>query len=96
MAVDANVLIFERVREWIDSGKSIKMAIIDWYDKSWSAIRDGNVTTWFIGLLLFLVWTNIFRGFGTMLVINILLTIFIVVPLTKFFLLLVYRKEIVN
>jgi preprotein translocase subunit SecD len=45
MAVDANILMYERIREELKSGKSMKSAIIDGYDRSWAPIRDGNITT---------------------------------------------------
>ncbi len=93
MWVDANVLIYERIREeranwlpWLD-------AIKEWYDKSYSAIRDWNVTTLMIALLLFFVWTNVFKWFGTMMMVNILLTLWVIVPLTKILLNAFYANE---
>ena len=53
MGVDANVLIYERVREELVAKKSIENAIEDGYEKSWSAIRDGNFTTFMVAMLLF-------------------------------------------
>jgi preprotein translocase subunit SecD len=55
MAVDANVLMYERIREELKSGKSMESAIEDGYERSWAPIRDGNITTGIIGLLLFLI-----------------------------------------
>ncbi len=89
MGVDANILIFERVSEELKAWKSTFYSVTDWYNNSWSAIRDGNITTWFIALLLLLVWTNVFKWFGTMMVVNILITLTILVPLTKYMLLLI-------
>lgn len=84
MAVDANVLIFERFREEykIDNSDILK-SIANWYIRSLSAIKDWNITTWFVWLLLFLLWTNIFKWFWTMMLINIVLTLFVVVPVTR-------------
>lgn len=90
IAVDANVLIFERVREEMKSWKWKILSIHDWFARSISAIRDWNLTTWLIGLLLFMIWTNVFRGFGTMMIVNIALILAVVVPLTKLLLLLIY------
>ncbi len=92
IAVDANVLIFERVREEMKSWKWTMLSIQDWFARSLSAIRDGNLTTWLIWLLLFMVWTNIFRWFGTMMLVNIMLILTVVVPLTKIMLILLYSK----
>ncbi len=83
MAVDANILIFERVREEKAQDKPWFSAIEDWYQRSLSAIRDGNITTFLIWLLLFFIGTNVFKGFGSMLVLNILITLFVLVPITK-------------
>ncbi len=93
MAVDANVLMYERIREELASGKSMEWAIEDGYERSWAPIRDGNITTGIIGLLLFLVGVNVFKGFGTMMLINMILILFVVTPLTKKLLRLFYLKK---
>lgn len=61
MAVDANILIYERVREELRAGKTIGSAIESAYDRSRSAIRDGNLSTGLIALLLFTLGINIFK-----------------------------------
>jgi len=83
MGVDANVLIYERIREERSNGLSRYEAIEEWYKKSYSAIRDWNVTTLMIAMLLFFVGTNVFKWFGTMMMVNILLTLAVIVPLTR-------------
>lgn len=93
MAVDANVLLYERIKEERLTGKWMQAAITEWYERSWLPIRDGNITTGIIGLLLFLVWVNVFKGFGTMMLINMILILFVVTPLTKYLLRVFYRKE---
>lgn len=93
MAVDSNVLMYERIREELGTGKSMESAIEDGYDRSWAPIRDGNITTGIIGLLLFLVWVNVFKWFGTMMLINMILILFVVTPLTKYLLHLFYMKK---
>jgi protein-export membrane protein SecD len=92
MAVDANVIMYERIREELKAGKSMQTAIEDWYARSWAPIRDGNTTTGIIGLLLFLVWVNVFKGFGTMMLINMILILFVITPLTKVLLKVFYRN----
>ncbi len=94
MAVDANILIFERMREEMTAGKKIKSAIDSAYERSWFAIKDGNVTTWIIAFLLFAMGNSIFKGFGSMLIVTVLLTLFVNVPLTKMFLEFVYKNII--
>ncbi len=93
MWVDANVLIYERIREERTNGSSWLQAIEDGYNNSYSAIRDGNVTTLMIALLLFFVWTNVFKWFWTMMMVNILLTLMVIVPLTKRLLQLFYGDD---
>lgn len=61
MAVDANVLIFERIAEELKGGKTMQSAINDGCDRSWAPIKDGNMTTGIIGLLLFLIGVNVFK-----------------------------------
>ena len=93
MAVDANVLIFERMREEKENKKSDSDAINVAYDRSWNAIRDGQISTWMIGLLLWLMWINMFKWFGTMLVVWVLLTLLINAPIIKELLHIFYRKK---
>lgn len=93
MGVDANVLIFERSREEMALSKAVENAVIDGYERSRSAIRDGNITTWMIALLLFLTGTNVFKGFGTMMLVNIAITLMVLVPLTKYLLIAFYQWE---
>lgn len=93
MGVDANVLIYERVREERALKKSMHQSIIDWYERSWTAIRDGNATTLMIAILLFFMGTNVFKWFGTMMMVNITLTLIVIVPLTKQLLLSFFRDE---
>ena len=93
MAVDANVLIFERMKEEKGNKKSDSEAINVAYDRSWNAIRDGQISTWMIGLLLMLMWINMFKWFGTMLVVWVLLTLVINVPVIKELLHIFYRKK---
>jgi len=93
MAVDANVLIFERIKEEKENKKSDSEAINTAYDRSWNAIRDGQISTWMIGLLLMLMWINMFKWFGTMLVVWVLLTLLINVPVIKELLHIFYRKK---
>jgi preprotein translocase subunit SecD len=72
MAVDANVLILERIREELRLGKSARAAIDAGYERAWYAIRDSNVTTFCSGLILFQFGTGPVRGFAVTLCVGIL------------------------
>lgn len=76
MAVDANVLIFERIREELSQGKGLTAAIKDGYKNSYSAIIDANVTTLLTGIILYWFGTGPIRGFATTLIIGILASLF--------------------
>ena len=93
MAVDANVLIFERVKEELKAWASFITAIQAGYKNSFSAIRDGNVTTWLIAFLLFMIGTNIFKWFGTMMIINIFIILFVMVPVIPWLLYLLNKSR---
>jgi len=76
MAVDANVIIFERIREELRAGKGIKLAVRDGYKNAYSAIIDGNVTTIITGIVLYMFGSGPVQGFATTLIIGILTSLF--------------------
>jgi len=76
MAVDANVLIFERIREELRNGKSIDLAIKEGYSKAFSAIFDSNITTILIGIILAWLGSGPVQGFATVLIIGIATSFF--------------------
>jgi len=76
MAVDANVLIYERIREELAAGKGLRMAISEGYKNAYSAIIDGNVTTLMAGIVLYIFGTGPIKGFATTLIIGICTTLF--------------------
>jgi preprotein translocase subunit SecD len=75
MAFDANVLVFERIREELRVGKSVKPAIEAGFDKAMSSILDSNITTFIAALFLFQFGTGPVRGFAVTLIIGIVATI---------------------
>ena len=83
MAVDANVLIFERIREELSHGKGLAAAIKDGYKNSYSAIVDANVTTLLTGVILYWFGTGPIRGFATTLIIGILTSLFSAIFLSR-------------
>jgi preprotein translocase subunit SecD len=83
MAVDANVLIFERIKEEAAAGKKLVNAIFDGFDRAWATIFDSNVTTLIMGLLLFTMGSGPVRGFAVTLSIGILCTMFTAVTIGR-------------
>ena len=83
MSVDANVLIYERIREELAAGKNLKTAIKDGYRNAYSAIFDAQITTFLTGLILFFFGTGPIKGFATTLVIGILTSLFSAIILTR-------------
>lgn len=83
MAVDANVLIYERTKEELRSGKAVKKALSDGYSNAFSAIFDSNLTSIITGIILFYFGTGPIRGFATTLIIGILCSFFTAVFLTR-------------
>ena len=83
MAVDANVLIYERTREELRSGKAVKKALADGYSNAFSAIFDSNLTSIITGIILFNFGTGPIRGFATTLIIGILISFFTAVFMTR-------------
>ncbi|MBN2190443.1 MAG: protein translocase subunit SecD, partial [Candidatus Aureabacteria bacterium] len=76
MAVDANVLIFERIREELDIGRQLKTAIVNGYNKAFLTIFDANITTFITALILFVFGTGPIKGFAVVLMIGIATSMF--------------------
>lgn len=76
MAVDANVIIYERIKEEIAAGKGLSKAVADGYSNAYSAIIDGQVTTILTGLVLFFFGSGPVQGFATTLIIGIITSVF--------------------
>ncbi|MFT7088229.1 MAG: preprotein translocase subunit SecD [Glaciecola sp.] len=83
MAVDANVLIFERIREEIREGRSPQQAIHFGYDNAFSTILDANITTFIVGMILFAVGTGPIKGFSITLMIGILTSMFTAIIVSR-------------
>jgi len=83
MAVDANVLIFERIREEIRDGRSPQQAIHFGYDNAFSTILDANITTFIAGMILFAVGTGPIKGFSITLMIGIVTSMFTAIIVTR-------------
>ncbi len=90
MAVDANVLIYERIQEEIIGGKGLRLAITDGYKAAYSAIIDGQVTTLLTGIVLYLFGSGPIKGFATTLIIGILTSMFTAIFITR----LIFERQL--
>ncbi len=86
MAVDANVLIFERLKEELNSGRDLKTAIDEGFRRAWTSIRDGNITTLIAAGVLFMMATSFVKGFALTLGIGILTSMITAILVTRIFL----------
>lgn len=83
MAVDSNVIIFERIKEEIAAGKGIRLAVADGFKAAYSAILDGQITTFLTGFILFEFGTGPVQGFATTLMIGICTSLFTSIFITR-------------
>jgi protein-export membrane protein SecD len=83
MAVDANILIFERMKEEVQAGKSLRLALNEGFDRAWNSIRDSNISGLITCLVLFIFGTGIIRGFALTLGIGILISMLSAIIITK-------------
>ncbi len=83
MSVDANVIIYERIKEELRNGKGLKLAIRDGYNAAYSAILDANITTLLTGIILFIFGHGPIQGFATTLIIGILTSLFSAIFITR-------------
>ena len=83
MAVDANVIIYERVKEEIHAGKGLSLSITEGFKNAYSAIIDGNATTLITGIVLFILGSGPVQGFATTLIIGIITSLFCAIFITR-------------
>ncbi len=83
MAVDANVLIFERTKEEIKNGRSVANAIEEGFRRAWPSIRDGNYSTIITSVILIVIGTGFVKGFAIVLIVGVLVSMFTAIVLTK-------------
>jgi preprotein translocase subunit SecD len=100
MAVDANILIFERIKEELRRGRSLGAAVETGFSRAWTAIRDSNITTFIACLILF--WLGgtfgafMVRGFALTLFIGVALSMFTAIIITRTFLRLIASSRLVT
>jgi protein-export membrane protein SecD len=83
MAVDANVLIFERMREELRAGKNFSASLAIGFERAWTSIRDANLTTLIVCGILYVLGTSVIKGFAVMLSVGILLSMFTALTITR-------------
>ncbi|WP_180056389.1 protein translocase subunit SecD [Acinetobacter sp. YH12227] len=93
MAVDANVLICERIREEMKWGASPKQAIVAGYDRAYNTIFDSNLTTFLVAFILFAIGTGPIKGFAVTLMIGIVCSMFTAITVTRAIVQLIYGKK---
>jgi preprotein translocase subunit SecD len=93
MAVDANILIFERMKEEIRTGKTLGPAIEAGFNRAWSSILDSNVSSLLVASWLFWQGTTVVRGFALVLIIGVLISMFSAVTVTRTLLRMVVRTD---
>lgn len=96
MAVDANVLIFERIKEELGNGRSIKSAMKTGFSNALRSIMDSNITTLIAGLVLYFFGSGPVKGFALTLLIGIAISMFTAIVMTKFFMNLGFNMGILN
>jgi len=88
MAVDANILIFERMREELRSGKTINLSIEEGFKRAWSSIKDSNTSSLITATILFFLGTGPVKGFALTLAIGIIISLFSAITVSRNFLLI--------
>ena len=83
MAVDANVIIYERIKEELNAGKALRLAISDGYRNAYSAILDGQITTILTGIILYIFGSGTIKGFAAVLVIGIVTSVLTSIFITR-------------
>ena len=85
IAVDANVLIFSRMREELKEGKNFSIALTRGFSRAWPSIRDGNLTTLIVAVIMFWLGSGFIQGFSTTLILGIFVSLFSALFVTRIF-----------
>ncbi len=93
MAVDANILIFERFKEEVRSGKGVAKALDDGFDRAWLSIRDSNISSLITTTILYMFGTPAIKGFAITLSVGILISMFTAITITRTFLRLLVSND---
>jgi protein-export membrane protein SecD len=93
MAVDANILIFERMKEELRIGKSLPAAVEAGFNRAWNSILDSNVSSLITATILYSFGSSVIRGFALVLIIGVLVSMFSAIVVTRSIMRVVVRKE---
>jgi protein-export membrane protein SecD len=93
MAVDANILIFERMKEELRAGKSLPAAVEAGFNRAWNSILDSNVSSLITATILYLFGTSVIRGFALVLIIGVLVSMFSAIVVTRTIMRVIVRQE---
>lgn len=96
MAVDANILIFERIKEEIRAGKDINKAVTDGFARAWLSIRDSNISSLITTLILYTFGTPSIRGFAVTLAVGIVISMFTAITITRTFVKLFIGNKVLS
>lgn len=96
MAVDSNVITFSRIRDELHKGKSLPLAVREGTKSSFSAILDGNITTLLVAVIMFIFGESSIKGFATMNIITVIVTMFTMVWLTRILVNMFVKTEFFN
>ncbi len=86
MAVDANILIFERTKEELRAGKNLKDSISEGFSRAWTSIRDGNISSMLSAIILFLFGTTLIKGFAIVFGLGVLVSMLSAITVSRVFL----------
>lgn len=93
MAIDANILIFERIKDELRLWSNLDKALVNWFDKSWSAIWDSNLTWIIIAIILYVFWINMIKWFWLTLWIWLVVSLFSAMFVSRLFVLLLSKNK---
>ena len=93
MAVDANVLIFERLKEELKKGKSVHDSLHEGFSRAWLSIRDSNISSMITAVILFWLGTSAIKGFALTLGLGVLISMFTAITVSRTFLFAIAPKE---
>jgi protein-export membrane protein SecD len=93
MAVDANILIFERMKEEMRLGKSLPSAVEAGFGRAWNSILDSNVSSLITATILYLFGSSVIRGFALVLILGVLVSMFTAITVTRTILRVVVTKD---
>ena len=93
LAIDGNILIFERFKEELNKGKSLKDALQEGFDRAWTSVRDSHTASIIVSVILYFIGTSVVKGFALTLFIGVVVSLFTNVFVTRVLLKMVIPKK---